>query len=62
MLGIKDCPDFMTINEVAKYLRLSTATIYSLVKNQEIKSIKFGNRWRIPKESLIEYKNKVLSL
>lgn len=57
MNNLDEYQDLMTIDEVAKYFRVSTATIYSLVKEDKLKSVKLGNRWRIKKEDVISYIN-----
>lgn len=35
-----------TVKEVAEYLRVSTRTIMNLIKNEHIKGVKIGNRWK----------------
>lgn len=55
-LTIDNCPDLLTINEVAQILRISDKTAYSLVRSGKIKSIVISNRiYRIQKSSLISY-------
>jgi len=43
-------PRIMTIEEVAKYLRLHKSTIYRMVRLGEIPSSKIGNQWRFRKD------------
>lgn len=40
----------MTINELAKYLRLHTSTVYRMVRLGEIPASKIGNQWRFRKD------------
>jgi len=43
-------PRVMTIEEVAKYLRLHKSTVYRMVQNHQIPGSKIGNRWRFRKD------------
>ncbi len=40
----------MTIDELAKYLRLHTSTVYRMVRLGEIPASKIGNQWRFRKD------------
>lgn len=42
----------MTLEEVAKYLRVTTKTIYRLLDKQAIPAKKVGRRWRFDKDSI----------
>jgi excisionase family DNA binding protein len=39
-------PDVMTIDEVARYLRLAPRTVYKLAKSGNLPGRKIANRWR----------------
>ncbi len=55
--------DVLTVDEVAKLLKLSKITIYRLIKTGEIPAYKVGASWRINKEDLeayIESKKKLI--
>jgi len=41
--------EFMTVPEVAKILRLSAVTVNRLIHRNELKALKFGKVYRIPK-------------
>jgi excisionase family DNA binding protein len=41
--------DIMTIEEVAKYLKLKPQTIYTWAQNQKIPAVKLGKEWRFRK-------------
>lgn len=44
-----------TADEVAYTLRVSTETVYRLIKNGEIRALKVGRNYRIPEDALVEY-------
>ena len=52
---LKDYPDVLTTTDLMEILMLSKATIYKLLEDGEIKSIKVGHKHRIPKLYLIQY-------
>lgn len=42
-----------TVSETAKYLKVSTATVYKMIKNKDLRAIKIGKRGiRISKSDL----------
>ncbi|NIO09662.1 MAG: helix-turn-helix domain-containing protein [Deltaproteobacteria bacterium] len=45
--------DFMTTEEVARYLRVDKYTIYRLVSQKKLPAFKVGNQWRF-KRSILE--------
>lgn len=44
---------FLTVNEVAEMMRVSTMTVYRMVHSGEVPAIRFGRSFRIP-ESAVE--------
>ncbi len=44
--------DLMTIEEVAKYLRVKRRTIYDWVKKHKIPAIKAVGQWRFKREKI----------
>jgi excisionase family DNA binding protein len=48
----------MTVQEVAEYLKVSTDTVYVLVRSQTFPAIKIGNSWRILRKELDEWLRK----
>ena len=52
---------FLSIKKVAEVLSVSKTTILNKIKSGEIKYIKVGKLYKIPKESVIEYIEKTLS-
>lgn len=52
---ISELSDLLTIDEMCKFLGISPKTGYRLIKGGEIKAIKVGRSYRIPKQHLLEY-------
>lgn len=48
-------PDVVSIKELTVMLNISKNTAYELLKSGELKSIKIGKQYRIPKRFVIEY-------
>ncbi|MBF0464238.1 MAG: helix-turn-helix domain-containing protein [Nitrospirae bacterium] len=48
-------PEFYTLDEIAKMLRLSYITMYRLVEIGDIAASKVAGRWRITKSALQHY-------
>ena len=48
-------PELITVEELAKLLRIGRNTAYGLVKDHSIKSIKVGRGIRIPLPAVDEY-------
>ncbi len=48
-LEIERRPTIMTLEEVAKYLRVHKSTVYRLTKNGTIPATKVANQWRFKK-------------
>jgi excisionase family DNA binding protein len=47
--------ELMTIHEVARYLHLSEAQVYKMVRAGRVPSIRIGKAWRFKKELLDEW-------
>lgn len=50
-------PDYLNVEETADLLRVSTQTIYNMIRSGRLKGTKFGREWRFLRkniESLIE--------
>lgn len=52
---ISELPDLLTIDEMCKFLGISPKTGYRLIKGGEIKAVKVGRSYRIPKQHLLEF-------
>ena len=46
---------FMTVEEVANYLRVTEKTIYRLLRQGKIPATKVGNQWRFDTNSIDEW-------
>lgn len=44
--------EFLTAEEVAKYLRLPLSTVYKLVQDKRLPGFKVGKHWRFRNESI----------
>ena len=51
-------PLVLHVKELAEVLSISQNTAYVLVRSGQIRSIRTGRIYRIPKDALIEYLNK----
>jgi excisionase family DNA binding protein len=51
--------EIMTIAQVAEYLQISEITTYKLVNEGKIKAFKIGRHWRVKKEDLTEFIEKL---
>jgi len=47
--------ELLTVEDVARILRISEYTAREMCKNGEIKSRKIGRNWRVKQEDLREY-------
>lgn len=47
--------DFLSIKEVASYLRFHEMTIYRLIKEKRIEAFKVAGNWRVKKEAIDNY-------
>lgn len=48
-------PTFMTVDEVAAYLRLPTSTVYRFAQTKVLPGFKVGKHWRFKKRSIDEW-------
>ena len=51
-------PLVLHVKDLAEILSISQNTAYALVRSGQIRSIRTGRIYRIPKDALIEYLNK----
>lgn len=52
VVRFENLPDWMTVSEARRFLRLSRSTMYDRLRSGEIPSRRFGKQFRISKESL----------
>ena len=50
-----DIPSIMTFNECKDILKVGKNTLLDLLHSNIVQGFKIGNRWKIPKESVVEF-------
>lgn len=55
MIMLNKYNDILTVEELCEVLRIGKNTAYKLLKSGEIKSIKIGKIYKIPKKSVRKY-------
>lgn len=48
-------PEIMTLKECQHILKVGKNTMLNLLHDGKIEGFKIGNRWKIPKESVVEF-------
>ena len=48
-------PDILTFNECKNLLKVGKNTLLDLLHSGQIEAFRIGNRWKIPKSSIIRY-------
>ena len=56
--SFENLPLVLHVKELAEVLAISQNTAYALVRSGQIRSIRTGRIYRIPKDALIEYLTK----
>ena len=51
----ENIPEVMTLQECREILRVGKNTMLDLLHTRQIEGFKVGNRWKIPKESVVEF-------
>ena len=54
-----DIPVIMTFSECQKILKVGKNTLLDLLHSGKLEGFRIGNRWRITRDSLVEYVNHV---
>ena len=55
MTNVQQRPRFMTVAEVADLMRVSTMTVYRLIKSGELAAVRFGKSYRIDENDVDAY-------
>ena len=55
-------PDILTVQDIMRALDIGRNKAYDMLKRNQIKSIKIGSNYRIPKTYLIEFVYKTVSV
>ena len=48
-------PEIMTLKECREILKVGKNTMLELLHTNQIEGFKIGTRWKIPKESVVEF-------
>ena len=51
----RNIPEIMTFKECQEILKIGKNKLLELLHTRQIEGFRIGNRWRIPKESVIEF-------
>lgn len=49
-------PHIVTVKELSQYLRVHPATVYRLLKHEELPAFKVGKRWRFDLRQIDEWR------
>ena len=51
----ENIPEVMTLKECQELLRVGKNTMLELLHTRQIEGFKIGNRWKVKKESVVEF-------
>ena len=51
----KEYPDILDVKQVSRLLGVSTKTVYRILGNGELESLKVGREFRVPKVNVMKY-------
>lgn len=51
----ENIPEVMTLEECRNILKVGKNTMLDLLHTNRIEGFKIGNRWKIPKESVVDF-------
>ena len=51
----ENIPEVMTLKECQELLKVGKNTMLELLHTRQIEGFKIGNRWKIPKESIVDF-------
>ena len=54
---LSEYPDVLSVEELQSVLRIGRSATYTLLRENKIKTLRVGNRYIIPKQSVIEFLN-----
>lgn len=57
---IDELPSILTVEEVARYLRVGVATVREYIKSGKLRSVKLGRGWKVSRRSLEAFEKKLL--
>ena len=53
----REYPDVMDVKQISRLLRVSTKTVYNLIRNGSLPYLKVGREFRVTKVAVIQYVN-----
>ena len=59
---LENWDDFLTVEELWEILNIGRNAAYRLLNAGELKAIRNGRGWRVPKQAVIEYVNRQTNL
>lgn len=51
----EDMPSVLTVEEVSQVLRIGRSSAYALVRSGQIRAVKMGRVYRVPKAAIEDY-------
>lgn len=54
-MALEQYSDILTVEEFCEALNIGANAAYKLLNENEVAAFKIGNRWKIPKDSVISY-------
>jgi excisionase family DNA binding protein len=51
----KDYPDVVTVEQLAEMLNIGKSSAYSLLQNNQIRHVKVGKKYIIPKTAVLDF-------
>ena len=55
---LRGYPDLMTANQARKVLQIGRGKMYKLIQEKQLKVLRVGGNYRIPKAYLLDFLNK----
>jgi len=55
---LENWDDFLTVEELCEVLKIGRNAAYTLLNSGELKALRNGRVWRVPKQAVIEYVNR----
>ena len=52
---LDNTPDILPFNECREVLKIGKNSLLDLLHNNYIEGFRIGNRWKIPRDALLEY-------
>ena len=57
LIMLNEYSEILTVEDVMEILNIGKNAAYDLFRNGEIKCFRLKNRWKIPKQAIIDYIN-----